>query len=85
MVAGQQSISEDELRMLETVDEHLLRSLVNGHAKTSKEFLYLKAGAIPIRFIISSGRLLYLQTIIKRSEDELTKRVYLAQKVAVMQ
>ena len=73
------AISEDELRMLETVDEHLLRSLVNGHSKT-KEFLYLEAGAIPIRFIISSRRLMYLQTILKRPEEELTKRVYLAQK-----
>ena len=74
------AISEDELRMLEIVDEHLLRSLVNGHSKTSKEFLYLEAGATPIRYIISSRRLMYLQTILKMSEDELTKRVYLAQK-----
>ena len=74
------AISEEELRMLETVDEHLLRSLVNGHSKTSLEFLYLEAGAIPIRFIISSRRLMFLQTILKRSEDELTRRVYMAQK-----
>ena len=62
------------------MDEHLLIYLVNGHAKTSKEFLYLESGAIHIKFIISSRRMLYLQTILKRSEDELTKRVYLAQK-----
>ena len=66
--------------MLETVDEHLLRSLVNGHSKTSLEFLYLEAGAIPIRFIISTRRLMFLQTILKRSDDELTRRVYMAQK-----
>ena len=63
------AISEEELRMLETVDEHLLRSLVNGHSKTSLEFLYLEAGAIPIRFIISRRRLILLQTILKRSDD----------------
>ena len=74
------AISEEELRMLETVDEHLLRSLVNGHSKTSLEFLYLEAGAITIRFIISSRRLMFLQTILKRSNDELTRRFYMAQK-----
>ena len=73
-------ISLDEIDMLEKVDEHLLRSLVNGHSKTSKEFLYLEAGAVPIRFIISSRRILYLQTILHRSNKELTKRVHEAQK-----
>ena len=73
-------ISDEEISMLEKVDEHLLRSLVNGHSKTSKEFLYLEAGAVPIRFIMSSRRILYLQTILHRSSEELTKRVYEAQK-----
>ena len=66
--------------MLERVDEHLLRSLVKGHSKMPKEFLYLEAGAVPIRFIISCRRLLYLQTILKRPEEELIHRVYNAQK-----
>ena len=65
------NISEDEVKILKRVDEHLLRSLVKGHSKLPKEFLYLEAGAVPIRFIISSRRLLYLQTIPKRPEDEL--------------
>ena len=46
----------------------------------SLEFLYLKTGAIPIRFIISSRRLIYHQTILQREDKELTKRVYKAQK-----
>ena len=65
------NISEDEVKILERVDEHLLRSLVKDHSKLPKEFLYLEAGAVPIRFIISSRRLLFLQTIPKRPEDEL--------------
>ena len=74
------SVSELEIRMLETVDESLLRALVKGHAKTPLEFLYLEAGATPIRFIISSRRLLYHQTILKREDTELTKRIYKEQK-----
>ena len=71
---------EKEIRILEEVDEHLLRSLVKGHSKTPLEFLYLECGAMPIRFIISCRRMVYLHTILKRSDEELTKRVYDAQK-----
>ena len=74
------SVTETELRMLESVDEHLLRGLVKGHSKTPLEFLYLEVGAIPIRHLISCRRLLYHQVILKREDKELTKRVYHAQK-----
>lgn len=74
------SVSESELRLLEVVDEHLLRSLVKGQAKTPLEFIYLETGAIPIRFIISSRRLIFHQTILQREDKELTKRIYKAQK-----
>ena len=40
----------------------------------------MEAGAIPIRFILSGRRMIYIQTLIKRPEDELTKRVYMKQK-----
>ena len=73
-------ITEAEIKLLEAVDEHLLRSLVGGHAKTPLEFLYLEAGAIPIRFILSCRRMIYLQAILKRDDEELTKRVYRSQK-----
>ena len=74
------SLSEKEIRMLEMVDEYLLRSMVKGHSKTPLEFLYLEAGALPIRFIISSRRLNYLHTLLKRPEHEIPRQVYEAQK-----
>ena len=74
------NISEAEIRKFEIVDEHLLRSLVGAHAKTPLEFLYLETGSIPIRFILSCRRMIYLQTILKRSNLELTKRIYMKQK-----
>ena len=73
-------MTETEVRKLEVVDEHPLRSLVKGQAKTPLEFLYLEAGAIPIRYLIACRRLLYHQTILQRDECELTNKVYLAQK-----
>ena len=74
------NVSETEIRKFEVVDEHLLRSLVGAHAKTPLEFLYLETGSIPIRFILSCRRMIYLQTILKRSNLELTKRIYMKQK-----
>ena len=53
-------VKEKEVKMLESVDEHLLRSLVAAHSKTPLEFLYLETGAVPIRYIISSRRMIYL-------------------------
>ena len=72
-------INERDIKRLEEVDEHLLRTLVHGHAKTPLEFLYLETGSIPIRYIIACRRMCFLQTILKRKDNELTKRVFKAQ------
>ena len=73
------NVSENDIKVLETIDEHLLRSLVQGHSKAPLEFQYLEAGALPIRHIISCRRLLFLQTILNRQDSELTKRILTAQ------
>ena len=57
----------------------LLRFLLNSHSKVPLEFLYLESGAIPLKFIIASRRMNYLQTLLKREDEELTKRVLIAQ------
>ena len=62
--------------MLETVDETLLRALVNGHSKKPLKFLYLEACVIPIRFVITALRLSCHQTILKRNDTELINRIY---------
>ena len=54
-------------------------SLVKGHAKTPM-FLYIEAGATPIRFLIASRRLMYHQCILKRDDQELIRRIYCEQK-----
>ena len=74
------SLSEAEVNSLERVDEHLLRALVKAHSKTPVEFLYLESGAVPIRFIIMSRRILYLQVLLQRDDNELTKKIYETQK-----
>ena len=42
--------------------------------------LYLETGSIPIRFILKSRRISYLQTILKRHPEELVSEVYNVQK-----
>ena len=73
------SVSPDDISLLEKIDESLLRFLLNSHAKAPLESLYMESGAIPVRFIVASRRMNYLQTIIKREEEELTRRVFMAQ------
>ena len=72
-------ISDDDIKVLESIDEHLLRSLVKAHSKTPLEFLYMETGSTPIRHIVSCRRLLYLQKILKRPEKELVRRILIAQ------
>ena len=73
-------VTEAQVSQIELVDNQLLRKILNAHAKTPVEFLYLESGALPVRFVISSKRLNYLNHIHKIKEHELLKRVFYAQK-----
>ena len=70
---------------LEKVDQQLLRSILNCHRNTTKEFLYLETGTIPIGWIISQRRINYLFHILTRDDRELIKKVFMAQKENPMQ
>ena len=72
---GWHSVTEEDIRTMEKVDEALLRSILQTHPKTPLEFLYLESGSISIRHILSSRRINFLRTILERDEEELTKRV----------
>ena len=72
-----------EIKLLEKVDESLLRGIINGHSKLPVEALYLETGSLPIRFIISSRRLMYLHSILQKDSQELVKKVYEVQKKCV--
>ena len=68
-----------DIAEIKLIDNQLLRYICKAQAKTPQEFLFLETGAIPIDFIISSRRISYLYEILNRSDNELLKRVYLAQ------
>ena len=74
------NLNSEHIKMLQEVDNHLLRSMFNSHSKTSTAFLHLETATIPIKYIIASRRLNYLHNILKRKDDEVLKKVYLEQK-----
>ena len=58
------------------IDKYLLRTLLGAHAKVPLEHLYLEVAALPFSYVISSRRVLYMQTILKRLNEEIINQVY---------
>ena len=73
-------MTKKHTKILEQADEGLLRGLINAHCKAPKEFLYLETGALPLKWVIAQRRINYLKNILDRSDDEILKKVFFAQK-----
>ena len=73
-------VKETDVKLIEKVDECLLRGILNSHSKIPLEALYLETGSLPVRFIITSRRLMYLHNILQRGSEELVRKVYDVQK-----
>lgn len=74
-------VTNAHIAKLESVDESLLRGILQAHSKTPKEFLYLETGVLPIKFVLAQRRINYLKHIVSRDEHELIKKVFNAQQV----
>ena len=72
--------SEARLNKLENIEQNFMRKILKAHSKTPIEALYLELGIIPLRYNLMTRRILYLHEIMNRDDDELTKKVVLAQK-----
>ena len=57
-----------------------MRFIIGSHSKTPYEMLYQETSTIPLLYVIFIRRFLYFQTLVKIVKDELTHRVYNAQK-----
>ena len=73
------NIKPEDSKEFEIVYQYLLRSLLKAHSKVPVEQLYLETACLPIPYVISARRMLYLKTILDRHDNELTKRVFSAQ------
>ena len=75
-------LKDTHIEKLESVDRYFLRKLLNASSKTAVEALYLETGVMPLRFTIISRRLMFYWTLLSKSENELVRKVYDAQKLA---
>ena len=79
----QAGLSRSDVRETLTLQlqcKSLLRSLTDGHSKTSKALVLLKFGMLKVRHIIIIRRLMYHYHLITRPNEQLIKKVYLKQK-----
>ena len=67
------NVTKADIELLESVDESLLRRILETPVSTPKEMLYLEMGVAPIRFIIKMRRLNFLQYMLKEDEDSLVR------------
>ena len=69
-------VKEADIEVYEKVDESLLRSLTKGYSKGHVAALYGELGQTPFRYI--SRIILYLRTVQKRDQKELTNKFFKA-------
>ena len=73
-------VTNAQVATLEKLDLALLRGILNASRGTPNSFLYLETGSLPIHWILAQRRINYLRHIYTRSEDELIRKVFEAQK-----
>ena len=73
------SLTESEIEEFVEVDKYLLKGLISAHDKTPVEHLYLETAALPIPYILTSRRIIYLKNIQDREDEEITKKMYKCQ------
>ena len=59
-------LTDAHIASLESLDLALLKGILNSHAQTTKEFLYLECGVVPIKWIIVQRRRKILKIHIKQ-------------------
>ena len=75
-----QGLYSSHIKMLETVYHQIMKIICDGHAKMASESYYLETSAIPLKYLISSRRIMYLKKILSRMDGKLIKRVYTTQR-----
>ena len=74
------NMTNNDIDMLESVDEQLLRRILDAPVTTAKEMLYLELGVIPIRHIIRGRRLNFLKYILQQDQTSLIYRFFQVQR-----
>ena len=70
------SYSAKSIHDLDVIDHMILKTIIGSQSKVPVECLYLETGTMPLTYVISVRRMLYLQTLLKRHNNEVTRKVY---------
>jgi hypothetical protein len=74
------NFSPQDLQDLEVIDNKILLLITGAQQKSPTEMLFLETAELPLINVISVRRLMYLHTILRRHENEITNRIYQAMK-----
>ena len=74
------SITENHISKLEDADKYLLRQLFNTCIGTPIEAFYIELSILPVKFIVKGRRMMFYWTMLNKSENEIAKQVFEAQK-----
>ena len=74
-------ITKRPIEILEASDANFFQMCFGTNSKTVRDAYYLETGKLKIRHAIAKRRMLYLHTVLNRGEQDLVKKVYLAQKL----
>ena len=69
-------IKNEHIEMLEKCDRAFMRRVFDCPISTPIESYYLETSTVPIRFILMGRRLMYLWTILHKTENELVRKVF---------
>ena len=74
------SLSTNHINLLEDCDKKLIRRIFEAEQGTPVETFYLETSAWPFRFILMGRQIMYYWTILQKSEIELVRAVFNAQR-----
>ena len=74
------SMKENEVRLLERIEENLLRKMFNTGKGCSIYQLYFESGHLPARIQIKRMKLVFYEYILKQTETSLLFQFLMAQK-----
>ena len=74
-------VTKKHVEMLEKIDRMFMRRVFDCPISTPIESYYLETSTVPVKYILKGRRLMYLWTILQKSEKELVRKVYNTQKL----
>ena len=73
-------IKKSHIEKLESCDKMLFKSVFQSPCTTPTVAYYLETGSVQIKYLLKGRRIMYLWNILQKSDQELARKVYDAQK-----